>query len=77
MKSENMENIFWNKLPLLYCPEWLKKMLISLDCNVVQDSDFLMWCYKPNRKHLQIEVDKILMYTKGNPLQYREYYSEE
>ena len=68
---------FYSKLPIIHVPDWLRPLLRSIQAHTAIDSDFLYWRMRDDRSHLNVEVDKILMYSEGNPLQYREYYEEE
>lgn len=82
------DNTLWSRLPLEHCPSWLRPLLLSTQARLVEDSDALMWRYEPDRAHLQIDVDKLLMYStpmaggapaigpRCDPLSHRTYYSE-
>jgi hypothetical protein len=65
----------WSKLPKTKKPEWLDPLLKSLNARVVFDSDYIYWRFE-EKHHLSIDVDKLLFYSSGNPLQFREYYLE-
>lgn len=71
----NNKPVMWNKLPKNKIPDWLPSFLESLGAGVVTDSDSIMWRFDGIKTHLQIDVDKILMYA-NNVLQYRTYYYE-